>query len=134
MAVDYSQVPIIQCAYQLALEIQKYLVTCPKSLRYQVGERLANATQDFFAGTIKANFERNLERRQGILHNLSAHLLTIRMWLRMLKELKGMPSGLHGSLNLMVSDIQRQLTAWSKWSQGQGTDASRDVTYRRQDM
>ena len=131
MSVDYSQVPIIQCAYQLALEIQKYLVTCPKSLRYQVGERLAHATQDFFAGTIKANFERNLERRQSMLHDLSAHLLLIRMWLRMLKELKGLPTGLHSSLNLVVSDIQRQLTAWSKWTQGQSTESSRDVTNGR---
>ena len=113
---DDTQVPIIQAAYKLTVEVQRYLLLCPKSLRYQMGDRLGLMTQDFFVHTVRSNYERDLAARSRLLEVLSADLLLIRMWLRMLKELKGLAHGHHAPLNLLVEDIQRQLTAWSQWT------------------
>jgi hypothetical protein len=42
MATDYSQVPIIQCAYQLSLEMHRLVGGFPKQLRFRRGRRRAD--------------------------------------------------------------------------------------------
>lgn len=90
---DFSQVPIIQCAYQLALETQKLVAGFPRNVRYQLGDRLATITQDFFEGACKANFIRDPRQRWGALDALSAELFTLRMTVRMAKDLKTVSVG-----------------------------------------
>lgn len=114
---DYSQVPIVQCSYQMALVTQRLVGKFPKHLRFQLGDRLAGRSQDFFENTVKANFIRDPKRRTDALTDLSADLFTFRMTLRMAKDLQSLSVGEFTDLNIRIEDIQKQLTGWSKWSQ-----------------
>ena len=114
---DYSQVPIIQSSYQLALDMQRLVAKFPKNLRFQIGDRLAWMTQDFFEATIKANFIRDAALRCKALDALSAEIFTIRMTIRMAKDLKTISSGQYTEVNARVEDIHKQLTGWTKWTQ-----------------
>lgn len=116
---DYSQVPIIQCSYQFALVMQRLVAGFPKNLRYQLGDRLAAMSQDFFEATIRANFTRDPKHRWRALDALSGELFTIRMTVRMAKDLKTISVGQFTEANRYVEDIQKQLTGWTKWTQSQ---------------
>lgn len=117
MTTDYSQVPIIQCSYELALETQRLVARFPKNMRYQIGDRLAWMTQNFFESTVKANFIREAKLRWRALDALSAELFTIRMTIRMAKDLKTVSVGQYTNVNARLEDLQKQLTGWTKWTQ-----------------
>jgi|GEM_PF-7067960 len=117
MTTDYSQVPIIQGAYQLALDTQRLVARFPKNFRFQIGDRLAWMTQDFFEATVKANFIRDAALRWKALDALSAEVFTIRMTVRMAKDLKTISNGQYTEVISRVEDLHKQLTGWTKWTQ-----------------
>ena len=127
---DYSQVPIIQCAYELALEAQRLVLAFPKNLRYQFGERLARLTQDLFENTIQANFTRDPTARWRMLDRLAAAVFTIRMLLRMAKDLKTISTGQYANATMRLEDYHKQLIGWTKWTQ---TKIARNDHQRPQD-
>lgn len=118
---DYSQVPIIQCAYELALTAQRLVLKFPKNLRYQLGDRLAHRTQDLFENTIKANFIRDAARRWQTLDQLAGEVFTIRMLIRMATDLKSISPGQYADTILRLEDYHKQLIGWTKWTQSQIT-------------
>ena len=116
MTTDYSQVPIIQCAYQLSLEMHRLVGGFPKQLRFQLGGRLANAAQDFLERVIQANFIRDPRRRSEALAGLPEALFTMRMSARLAKDLKAISIGQWTETNVRLEDLQKQLAGWSRWT------------------
>lgn len=123
---DYSQVPIIQCTYQLALECQRIAANAPKSYRHQVGDRLANATLNLFEGTARANFLKQATPRLEALDCLAAQLFTLQMTGRMAKDLKIMSQGQFTEFSTRVADIKKQLAGWAKWTKTKMLDHQPD--------
>ena len=117
MATDYSQVPITQCAYQLSLEMHRLVGGFPKQLRFQLGGRLATAAQDFLERVIQANFIRDPRRRSEALADLPGALFTMRMSVRLAKDLKAISMGQWTETNVRLEDLQKQLAGWSRWTQ-----------------
>jgi len=114
MTTDYSQVPIIQCAYQLSLEMHRLVGGFPKHLRFQLGGRLADAAQDFLERVIQANFIRDPRRRSEALDGLPEALFTLRMSARLAKDLKALSIGQWTETNVRLEDLQKQLAGWSR--------------------
>jgi len=106
----------------MALVTQRLVGKFPKHLRFQLGDRLAGRSHDFFEKTIRANFIRDPKRRSETLTDLSADLFSFRMTLRMAKDLKSLSVGEFTDLNIRIEEIQKQLTGWSKWTQSKVTD------------
>jgi len=117
--IDYTQVPIVQITYQLTLNIQRLVLKFPKHLRFQLGDRLTGQTQDFLEGVIRANLTRDPMLRSTSLNHLANDLVTIRITLRLIKDLKAISIGQFSEINLCLEDIQKQLTGWTKWTQTQ---------------
>lgn len=116
---DPTQVPIVQCTYQLALTMQRLVAKFPKHLRFQLGDRLAGRTQDLLEGVIRANLTRDPILRSATLATLANDLFAIRITLRLVKDLKAISTGQFSEISLCLEDIQKQLTGWTKWTQTQ---------------
>ncbi len=97
-----------------ALDTQRLVAGFPKNLRFQIGDRLAWMTQDFFEATVKANFIRDAVLCCRALDALSAEIFTIRMTIRMAKDLKTISSGQYTEVNARIEDLHKQLTGWTK--------------------
>ena len=116
MASDYSQVPIIQCSYQLALETHGLVARFPKHLRFQLGTRILDGSQDFLERVITANFIRDPKLRAEALSGLSAGLFTTLMNIRLARDLRAISPGQAAQLTLRLEDLQKQLTGWLSWT------------------
>ena len=123
MTTDYTQVPIIQCSYQLALELHRLVVKFPRHLRYGLGERLTAGAHDFLDGVIAANFHRGHQQRTTRLQELSPVLLSLRITLRLAQDLRSVSLGEGALVMARLEDLSKQLAAWTRWSQGRGTSA-----------
>ena len=119
MIQDDAKTPIIQCAYQLVLELHQLLSRFPKHHRYQLGDRLGQMTLDFFQATMKANFTRDLRQRSVMLEQLSGDLFQVRMMMRMGHDLKILSKGQWTAFNTRIEDIRTQLIGWSHWVNSQ---------------
>ena len=75
--------------------------------------------QDFFEATVKANFIRDSALRWTALGSLSADIFTIRMTLRMAKDLRTISVGQHTAISARVEDLHQQLSGWTKWTHAQ---------------
>ncbi len=124
MTTDYSQVPIIQCAYQFTLEAHQTVARFPKHLRFQLGVRIIDGSQEFMERVIKANFIRDPRIRAEALSGLAELLFTSRMNIRLAKDLKAIPLGHAAQLTLRLEDLQKQLTGWLTWTRSKMQQAS----------
>jgi len=114
-----TQVPIVQCTYQLAVETQHLVSHFPKAKRYDIGGRLTTKTLDLFESVTHANFIRDHRERGTKLNTLQPDLFTLKMLFRLAKDLKCISPGQHANVNLRLKDIQKQLTGWTKWTNSQ---------------
>ena len=116
VTTDYTNVPIVECSFQLAYQSQRLIALFPKNLRSQIGDRLGATTMDFFEHMSKVNFLPDSQSRCDALKNLSGDLFVIKMLVRMAKDLKLISVGQFTEYNARISDLQRQITAWGKWT------------------
>ena len=116
-----SQTPIIQCAYQLTLELEKAASRFPKKTHYSLGALICQNAQVAFEKTIRANFVRDPGKRVDALSELNHEFFLLRLRLRMAKDLRVISVGMFGVLNTQIEDILVQLTKWKQWQQNQNS-------------
>ncbi len=111
-----KQIPIIQCSYQLNLSALNISARLPLSFRHTLGSQLADISFQFFKGVITTNMTRDIKTKLNKLEELKTKLFVFSMTLRTLKDLKLISYKKHAELSLKISDINRQLSGWTKWA------------------
>lgn len=110
------EIPIIQCSYQLNLSALNISASLPVSFRYTLGSQLADISFQFFKGVIVTNMTRDMKTKSDALEELKGKLFVFSMTIRTLKDLKLISHKKHAELSLKISDINRQLSGWIKWT------------------
>lgn len=109
--------PIVQISYQLTLDLHRAIANFPRAEKSALGQTITQLLAKFLEGTLSANSIQRPAMRSDALRGLLATLVTIRLNLRLAKDLRCLSKKQHADYNLRLDDIQRQLTGWLKWTQ-----------------
>ena len=114
-----SQIPIIQCSYNVNTQIQKLAANYPVNYRHTLGMRLAHCASDLFTEILRTNASWDYKDRLESLLELRTKLFVLGMEVRLGKDLKIISTNQHSQLHEKLIDIRKQLHRWQRWTEKQ---------------
>lgn len=111
--MDSFDIPIFKKTYDLYKLFHKYRKTAPKSARFTVFEKCELTILDLIKDIFKASGENNKEKLKT-LKKCSTNLNVIRVFIRLMKDIKAIDKNKYIELERIVDQIGRQLGGWIK--------------------
>lgn len=113
----YTALPVYKVAYDLLIEIFKRTRLFSREYKYTVGERLKNESLELIINVYKANKSQKQNRLKRIAE-ARENVETIRLLLRLTKDLQVIGNKPFVFLNSRVEDVSIQLVGWQKYMTG----------------
>lgn len=110
----FSELAVYKTGYDFLLEIYNRTKNFPREYKFSLGEKMKEASLDLLIDVYKANKSKKSAR---ITHIESArqNVEVLRLLLRISKDLQLLSTKGFTSLNIMIQDLSKQLTAWQKY-------------------
>jgi len=102
---------IFQKTYDLILWIFPMINRFPKKQRFVLGQQIENELLEIIKDIILANNERN---KTEILKRISVRLDTLRILIRLAKDLKFLSIKQYGNAAVKINEIGKLLSGWMK--------------------
>lgn len=106
----YNNLPVYKAAYDLLLEIFQFTKNFSREYKYTIGQDLKQETTQLIKRIFQANS--SFENRKQYIQYARGHTETVRLYLRLLKDLKQINTQKFISLNEKVELVSKQLTGW----------------------
>ena len=100
---------IFEKVYQLVLWLYPTVSKFPKAQRFVLGQQIENTALDILRGVIRANAERD---KLPLLKNASVDLDTLRILLRLSKDLEFLSVRQYGFAAERVNEVGKLLGGW----------------------
>ncbi len=113
----YTALPVYKVAYDLLIEIFKRTRLFSREYKYTIGERLKNESLELIINIYKANRSQKQNRLRRIAE-ARENVETIRLSLRLTKDLQGIGNKPFVFLNSNVEAVSIQLVGWQKYMTG----------------
>ena len=108
---QYDELPVFKASYDLLLEIFRFTKNFSREYKYTVGENLKNETMELMTLIYRANSRKD---KLEILQRAREHIEVIRIWIRLMKDLKQISLKSFVQVNKQVENVSKQLTGWQK--------------------
>ena len=108
----YDNLPVYKASYDLLVEIFGFVKTFPREYKYTIGEEIKKETLRIIQMVYRANSDRN--RRQEYIRDARAHVETLRLYLRLSKDLNQIGLTRFVSLSEGLETISKQLYFWEE--------------------
>lgn len=115
----YTALPVYKVSYDLLIEIFKRTRLFSREYKYTVGERLKNESLELIINIYKANKSQKQVRLKRIAE-ARENVETIRLLLRLTKDLQVIGNKPFVFLNSKVENVSVQLAGWQKYMAGVG--------------
>ena len=109
----YNNLPVYKISYDLLVEIFMFTKNFSREYKYTLGERLKNETIDMITNIFRANTSEN---KYDILQKARENIEIIRLYMRLLKDLKQVGTKKFVDINERIENVSKQLTGWQKHS------------------
>jgi hypothetical protein len=106
----YDLLPIYKTTYDFLLEIFIFSKSFSREYKYSIGQELKNETMKLILSIYRANSSQ--EKRYVLIEEARLTLETIRLLLRLTKDLKQIALDPFVSMNEKIESISRQLVSW----------------------
>jgi hypothetical protein len=106
----YDNLPVYKTAYDLLLEIFQFTKDFSRQYKYTIGQDLKLETTQLIKRIFQANS--TFQYRKQYIQYAREHTETIRLYLRLLKDMKQINVNKFISLNEKVESISKQLARW----------------------
>jgi len=107
----YDELPVYKASYDLLLAIFRFTKEFSKEYKYTVGESLKKETMELITLIYRAN---SVQQKQEVLQTAREKIEVIRLFIRLLKDLKQISLEKFVQVNKQVENVSRQLTGWQK--------------------
>jgi len=111
-------IPIFKKTYDLYKTFYSYRNLIPKGDKYTVWQRAENALLDILEGILLAS-QSYKEKKLLVLEGVSLKLNLLRVFLRLMKEVKTLDPKKYLVLQEIIDEIGRQLGGWIKLAKSQ---------------
>lgn len=108
-----EDIPILQKTYDLYKLFYQYSLNFPKKDRFGISQRCENQIMDLIESLIKASKARR-ENKKDQLHNISTQLDTLRIFIRLMKELSVLDIKKYTQIQQYIQEIGKMLGGWIK--------------------
>lgn len=109
--MDDFNIPIFKKTYDLYKTFYSYRGTVPKADRYTIWQRSEEMLLDLFKEILLASKSQRMEK-VAILEHASTNLNLLRVFLRLMKEVKTIDNKKYITLESSVDEIGRMLGGW----------------------
>lgn len=106
----YNNLPVYKVAYDLLLEIFQFTKNFSREYKYTIGQDLKLETTQLIKRIFQANS--SFEHRRQYIQYAREHTEVVRLYLRLLKDLKQINLQKFISINEKLESISKQLNAW----------------------
>lgn len=107
----YSSLPVYKASYRLLVSIFDLSRQFTREYKYTIGEKLKNETIEMITNIYRAN---SREEKKELLQRARENVEVIRLYLRLLRDLRqvGLPKFV--GLNEQLENVSRQLAGWER--------------------
>jgi len=109
----YNHLPVYKASYDLLIELFRFAKNFTREYKYTVGESLKKETIGLITNIYRANSSYS---KKTIIQAARENVETIRLFLRLLKDLRQINLRKFVQLNEKVESVSKQLSAWQKAS------------------
>ena len=107
----YDELPVYKASYDLLLEIFKFTRNFTREYKYTIGESLKKETVELITLIFRANSKKD---KFDVLQAAREHIEVIRLFIRLMKDLKQISLKKFVQVNKQVENVSKQLTGWQK--------------------
>ena len=107
----YNQLPVYKAGYDLLLELFQLTHNFNREYKYTLGEKLKNEVTDLLTNIYKAN---KTFTKHELIDKARVNLEIVRLYIRILKDLKQISQNRHVNINERIENISKQLAGWYK--------------------
>lgn len=108
----YNLLPIYKTSYDFLLAVFSFSASFTREYKFTIGQELKQETIRLILAIYRANSSK--KDRYILLEEARVTLETIRLLLRLTKDLKQIPLNSFVSLNEQIESISKQLFSWQK--------------------
>ncbi|MDE5639853.1 MAG: four helix bundle protein [Odoribacter sp.] len=114
----YDELPVYKAGYDLLLEIFQFVRNFSKEFKYTVGDNMKTEGVELIKLIYQANSTRD---KLEIIRQARERIETIRLYLRLMKDLRQINIPKFVSINEKIENVSKQLAGWQK-SLGRNND------------
>lgn len=107
----YSNLPVFKASYDLLLNIFNLCKDMNREYKYTIGQDLKKEAIDLLIGIYRAN---SVHEKTEILQQTRERLELVRLYVRILKDLKQINLKKFTFLNIKMESVSKQLAGWQK--------------------
>jgi len=111
----YDTLPVYKTSYDFLVAIFQFTKHFDREFKYTIGENLKNETIAMITNIYRAN---SSQSKRALLQSARENLEVVRLYLRLLKDLKQVSLDKFIILNEKIESVSKQLCAWQKSSSG----------------
>ena len=109
----YDYLPVYKVSYDLLVELFRFTKDFTREYKFTLGESIKKEVIEMIRNIYRANSSFS---KQTIIQSARENIETIRLYLRLLKDLKQINLKKFVFLNEKIESVSKQLTAWQKSS------------------
>ncbi len=117
MHEETTHTPIVQCSYQLLIDLHRLVERLARARRFALGTDIIALSTSILDDLVAANLQRQASARIEAIERAALALARLRIRLRLLYDLKSLSSGQLAALNDQIENIAKQQSAWRKWAE-----------------
>ncbi len=110
----YNHLPVYKASYELLVELFRWTKDFNREYKFTIGESIKKETINMITNIFRANG--SYSERAIIIQSARENIETIRLFLRLLKDLKQINLKKFIYLNEKIESVSKQLSAWQKSS------------------
>jgi hypothetical protein len=110
----FNFLPVYKVSYQLLLDLFVFTKDFNKEFKYTIGESIKKEVMDMIVNIYRAN---SVLEKTSHIKKARENIEVIRVFLRLLKDLRQVNTKKFAKLNDSCEDVSKQLTAWQKYVQ-----------------
>jgi hypothetical protein len=111
--MDEFDIPIFKKSYDLYKTFYSYRTLVPKQDRYTIWQRCESSILDILEGILLVSQVQKAEKL-SILEKTSTKLNLLRIFIRLMKEIKAIDNKKYTTIETMIDEIGRMLGGWIK--------------------
>ena len=109
----YDHLPVYKVSYDLLVELFRFTKDFNREYKYTLGESIKKETIEMITNIYRANSSYS---KREIIQSARENVETIRLFLRLLKDLKQVGLQKFVYLNEKIESVSKQLAAWQNSS------------------
>jgi len=107
----YNNLPVYKASYDFLLDVFKFTKNFDREYKYTIGEELKKETTAMITNIYRAN---SSQSKKLLLQSARENLEVVRLYLRLLNDLKQINLDKFIALNEKIESVSKQLCAWQK--------------------